>query len=199
MNKKLRWTLATITLLVGVIAFTLAAQPGGGDANQGDKPPMLDVAGAAITLEVTEEALITALGLPEAPPEGERPERGERPEQGEHERPDLGAAAETLGITEEALMTALGDPEQGRPDLAATAEALGITEEILIDALGLPERVEGEGPQHEGPKRPQIDFATAAEILGVTEEALIEALGVPEGGLQGDSQPQGGPHGGGRR
>lgn len=185
MNNKLTRTLATTLLLAGAIGITLAAQPGGG-RDQDQKPPRPDFAAAAETLGTTEEALIDALGLPEAPPAREPREHKEG------EGPDLAAAASALGISEDALMAALGDPEQGRPDLAAAAATLGITEEALVDALGMPERGAGEGPQHDGNQPPQIDFAAAAEILGVTEEALIAALGIPEGGPQGNGPPGGG-------
>jgi len=184
MNVKLTRTLATTLLLVGAIGFGLAAQPGG-RPEEGDKRPRLDIAAAAVTLGTTEEALIAALGLPDAPPE-----RGSR-EQVKAERPDLAAAAATLGITEDALLAVLGEPGQGHPDLAAIALALGVTEDALIDALGIHEG--GSGPQHEqdGHHPPQIDFAGAAETLGVTEEALIAALGLPNGGPQSNGPPSG--------
>jgi hypothetical protein len=185
MNNKLTRTLATTLLLAGAIGISLAAQPGG-TRDQGEKPQRPDFAAAAETLGTTEEALIAALGLPEAPPsEGSR-------EQEKGERPDLAAVAATLGITEDALKSALGEPGQGRPDLAAVASALGITEEALVDAMGMPERGEGEGPQQDGNQPPQIDFAAAAETLGVTEDALIAALGIPEGGPQDNGPPGGG-------
>ena len=146
MNRKLGWTLGLTMLLIGAIAFGLAAQPeqrGGPD--QEGKPPRLDIAGAAEILGVTEDARVAARGLPEGGPQGpgEGPQRG-----GEHERPDLAAAAEILGITEEALKAALGEPGQGPPDFAAVAAELGITEEALIEALGVPAGGPGEGPQH---------------------------------------------------
>jgi hypothetical protein len=182
MNNKLTRTLATTLLLAGAIGISLAAQPGGG-RDQGEKPQQPDFAAAAETLGTTEEALIAALGLPEAPPsEGSR-------EQEKGERPDLAAVATTLGITEDALKSALGEPGQGRPDLAAVATTLGITEDALIEALGIPD---GGGPQQDGNQPPQIDFAAAAETLGVTEEALFAALGIPEGGPQSNGPPSGG-------
>lgn len=191
MNKKLTRTMTTALLLAGVIAFGLAAQPGNSHPQGEEGPPHLDLAAAAVTLNVTEEALIAALALPENGPQGEQPAR---PEREEHERPDLAAAAVTLGITEDDLETALGDPEQGRPDLAAAAAALGITEEALMDALGVPaDRPEGgpggDNPDQMGHEPPTIDFAAAAETLGVTEEALIEALGVSAEGLQSNGPP----------
>ena len=188
MNRRIRWMLGLVMLLVGAIAFGLAAQPGlrGGPA-QWNEPPRLDIVGAAETLGVTEEALIAALGLPEKGPGG--PGGQERPT---GPRPDLAAVAESLGVTEDALKDALGAPVQGAPDLAAAAAALGITEEALIEALGFPGKGARGGPvqggpgqgrqQREGP--PKIDFAAAAEILGITEAELIAALGLPEGGPQ---------------
>ena len=143
MNKRQRWTLGLVLLLVGAVTFGLSAMPGqGGRGPQGEgvqEPPRIDFAAAAQTLGIEESALLEALGLPAEGP-GERPEREER---SERERPDLAAAAEALGVTEDALMEALGDPEAGRPDFAAAAEILGVTEEALVEALGVPQGGEG--------------------------------------------------------
>ncbi len=133
------------------------------DGQQGEHP-QIDLASAASTLGVTEEALMAALGEP-----------GQGP-------PDLASAAAELGVTEEALITALGVPVggpdgqggQGQPsdgqapqiDLASAASTLGITEEALKAALGAP----------------PPDFAAAAAKLGITEQALTDALGIPAGG-----------------
>ena|GEM_PF-1601056 len=190
MNRNTKRALGISLLLISALAFGLVAQQMGGPQGEGERP-QLDLAGAAETLGVTEEALIAALGLPEAPPE--RPERPARSEQATKPEPDLAGAAATLGITEDELIAALGDPSQGRPDLAAVASALGITEDELVAALGLPERPEGGGGPQGEHEKPEIDFAAAALELGVTEEALIEALGIPEGGPE-----QGGPGGEGR-
>lgn len=62
-----------------------------------------DFAAAASQLGITEEALKTALGVPENPPEN-----GERPP-----RPDFESAASQLGVTEEALKEALGVGRRG--------------------------------------------------------------------------------------
>ena len=111
MNRKIQRTLGLVMLLVGAIAFGLAAQPGrGGGQARKHEPPRLDIPGAAVALGVGEEVLIEALGLPEKGP-GE-PGGGERPD---HQRPDPAAVAESLGITEDALKDALGDPGQGPP------------------------------------------------------------------------------------
>ena len=93
----------------------------------GRKHQRPDFAAAATELGVTEEALKTALGVPET-----RPENGQRPP-----RPDFEAAANELGVTEEALKQALGVP-RNRPDLDAAATQLGITKTELKTALGLP-------------------------------------------------------------
>lgn len=127
-----------------------------------------DFAAAASQLGITEEALKTALGVPETPPEN-----GQRPP-----RPDLAAAASKLGITEEALKNALGVPKGGReghrrPDFAAAATQLGVTEAALKTALGVPET-----PPENGQRPPRPDFAAAATQLGVTETELKDALGV---------------------
>ena len=136
-----------------------------------------DFAGAASQLGVTEEALKTALGVPENPPEN-----GERPP-----RPDFESAASQLGTTEEALKEALGVPKKmrgKRPDFAAAATQLGVTEEALKTALGVPEN-----PPENGERPPRPDFEAAASQLGVTEEVLKEALGVGRGKRDGE-RPQ---------
>jgi hypothetical protein len=185
MNKKRTWILGIALLAIGGIALGLTAR------QNSDQPPRLDIAGAAVTLGVSEEALIDALGLPEAPPnDGQRPEQGERP------RPDLATAAETLGITEADLQAALGEPGAGHPDLATVASSLGITEDTLVEALGLPAGPPERGAGQPNHSRPELDLATAAQTLGVSEQALIDALGLPEDGPQGMPCPgDGGPHG----
>lgn len=136
------------------------------DSQKGKRRGGPDFAAAASELGITEEALKTALGVPETPPE-----EGQRPP-----RPDFEAAASQLGITEEALKTALGVPEGGRgrrrPDFEAAATQLGVTEEALKTALGVPET----RPEN-GQRPPRPDFAAAATQLGVTEAELKEALG----------------------
>jgi len=184
MNSKTQWTLGATLIVVGAIAFGLSAQPFRGGDRRGDGPPRLDIAAAAQSLGVTEDALIEALGLPERGPQ-DGPRQGPRREDAERQPPDLAAAAEILGVSEQALRDALGDPSQGPPDLAAAAGALGITEEALREALGLPDGVPGDGhdPGDRGERRlaqrpPRLDFAAAAETLGVSVEALMDALGV---------------------
>ena len=72
------------------------AAPGGQQGGPGGQP-MIDLAAAAETLGVTEEALIAAMG---------------EPGQG---APDFAAIAATLGVTEADLMAALGMVEGGMP------------------------------------------------------------------------------------
>ena len=70
-------------------------QPSGDQGQQGGMP---DFAAAAVTLGVTEDVLVAALGEPG------------------QDAPDFAAAAATLGITEEALIEALGIPAGGPPN-----------------------------------------------------------------------------------
>jgi hypothetical protein len=169
MTKKLRFTLGPILLVVGALCLSLSAKPSGSE--RGPEPPRLDVAGAAATFGVEEEALAEALGLPAGGPD-------QRPADGEHGRPDLTAAAEALGVTEEALRGALGEPGQGRPDFAAASATLGMPEDALIEALRVP------GPEHERPEHPQLRLEEAAEWLGVSADDLAAALGLPNEGPQ---------------
>ncbi|RME66394.1 MAG: hypothetical protein D6790_00225, partial [Caldilineae bacterium] len=72
-------------------------QPGGQPGQPGGQPPQIDLASAAQTLGVSEEALQAALGDPQQGP------------------PDFAAAAEALGVSESDLMDALGIPANGMP------------------------------------------------------------------------------------
>jgi len=76
---------------------TMDAQQGPGGANGGQGP---DIAAAAATLGVTEDAIRAALGPPG---------------QG---RPDFASAAQTLGVTEAELMSALGIAGGGPPPIS---------------------------------------------------------------------------------
>jgi len=65
MNRKIQRTVGLVMLLVGAIAFGLAAQPGrGGGQARKHEPPRLDIPGAAVALGVGEETLIEAIGQP---------------------------------------------------------------------------------------------------------------------------------------
>ena len=82
-----------------VVQQEAEGKPGGPGGQQGGPggQSMIDLAAAAETLGVTEEALIAAMG---------------EPGQG---APDFAAIAATLGVTEDALMAALGIVEGGMP------------------------------------------------------------------------------------
>lgn len=71
--------------------------PGGGGQGGPGGQPMIDLAGAAAHLGVTEDALTAALGDASQGP------------------PDFATAAATLGVTEAELIAALGIPEGGMP------------------------------------------------------------------------------------
>jgi len=92
-------TIGLALALVAVLAIgAVAAEPGGGPSRHdlADRRPLrINLAAAAETLGVAEDALKDALGDPEQGP------------------PDLAAAAETLGVAEDALIEALGIPAGG--------------------------------------------------------------------------------------
>lgn len=133
---------------------------------------------AAAELGVTEDALRSALGIP-----NQRPER-----------PDLATAAAQLGTTEDELRDTMRNfmqtqrqnrqgqgPHAGPPDFTAIAQQYGVGEEEFRRIMGIPDRP---------------DLATAAAQLGVSEDALREALR-PDGRGRGPADgPQGrGPAG----
>jgi len=164
MNRKTLRSLVVALFALSLLTVGVLAQPAGRSGRPDHCGP--DLAAAAETLGIAEDALKDALGDPQAGP------------------PNFAEAAETLGISEDALIEALGKPPAGREggregekmdrpklDLAAAAEALGVTEDALKEALGEPGS--------------PIDFESAAETLGVTVEQLMEALGIPEGGQNG--------------
>ncbi len=148
--------------------------PAGAQGAPRPRGPRHDFAAAAQRLGVTEQALRSALGVPDQPPrDGSRPPR-----------PDFAAAAQRLGVTEAALKEALGVPAQGprggRPDFAAVAQELGVTEQALRNALGVPDQPPRDGSR---PNRP--DLSAAAQQLGVTEAQLQEALRTHRSGDRG--------------
>ena len=118
--------------------------PQGQDAPDGQQRPQIDLASVASTLGVTEDALISALGIPAGRPDNGQQGQGQNGQApqgqdgGQGPKIDLATAASELGVTEEALKTALGEPGQGPPDFTAVAAELGVREEALIDALGVP-------------------------------------------------------------
>ncbi|MFH7245271.1 MAG: hypothetical protein ACHWZW_20730 [Spirulina sp.] len=116
------------------------------------------VAEAAAELGVTEDALRSALGVPDQRPE----------------RPDLATAAAELGTTEDELRETMHNfmqtqrqerqgqgPQAGPPDFTALAQQYGVSEAEFRRIMGIPDRP---------------DFAAAAAQLGVSEDALREAL-----------------------
>ncbi len=76
----------------------------------GQRRPRIDFAAAATKLNVSEQQLKDALGVPANPTPGQR-----RP------RPDLKAAATKLNVTEQQLKDALGIPARPQSDRSAPA------------------------------------------------------------------------------
>ncbi|MEY3297702.1 MAG: hypothetical protein RLZZ597_962 [Cyanobacteriota bacterium] len=133
--------------------------PGNGQG-QGPRGERLGehLAEAAAELGATEDALRSALGVPDQRPE----------------RPDLATAAAQLGTTEDELRETMHNfmqtqrqarqgqgPQAGPPNFTALAQQYGVSEAEFRRIMGIPDRP---------------DLAAAAAQLGVSEDALREAL-----------------------
>jgi hypothetical protein len=104
--------------------------------------PRIDFKAAATKLNVTEQQLKDALGIPATPTPGQRPPR-----------PDFKAAAAKLNVSEQQLKDALGVPatptpgqRPPHPDFKAAAAKLNVSEQQLKDALGVPASPQGDRP-----------------------------------------------------